>query len=101
MNGQYKRLPYGISNYWQIKRDNHYCVDKTMYLERMEQAGNFLFLIRPRRFGKSVFLSMMELYYDIESKDKYDMLFGDTYVGEHPTPERKIYDLLRLELINS
>lgn len=97
MNGQYKLLPYGISNYWQIKRDNHYCVDKTMYLERMERAGNFLFLIRPRRFGKSVFLSMMELYYDIESKDKYDMLFGDTYVGEHPTPERNSYQVLRLD----
>ena len=97
MNGQYKRLPYGISNYWQIKRDNHYCVDKTMYLERMEQAGNFLFCIRPRRFGKSVFLSMMELYYDMESKDKYDMLFGDTYVGEHPTPERNSYQVLRLD----
>lgn len=97
MNGQYKRLPYGISNYWQIKRDNHYCVDKTMYLERMERAGNFFFLIRPRRFGKSVFLSMMELYYDIESKEKYEMLFGDTYVGEHPTPERNSYQVLRLD----
>ena len=97
MNGQYKRLPYGISNYWQVKRDNHYCVDKTMYLERMERAGNFLFLIRPRRFGKSLFLSMMELYYDVESKDKYDMLFGDTYVGENPTPECNSYQVLRLD----
>ena len=97
MNGLYKRLPYGISNYWQIRRDNHYCVDKTMYLERMEQAGNFLFLIRPRRFGKSLFLSMMELYYDIESKDNYEMLFGDTHVGSHPTPERNSYQVLRLD----
>ena len=55
----YKLLPYGISNYVQIRRDNRYWVDKSMYLERMERAGNFLFLIRPRRFGKSLFLSMM------------------------------------------
>ena len=95
--GQYKLLPYGISNYYQIKRDGLYMVDKTMYLERMERAGNFLFLIRPRRFGKSLFLSMMESYYDIEAKDKFDLLFGDTYVGSHTTPERNEYQVLRLD----
>ena len=57
---KYKLLPYGISNYVQVKREGLYMVDKTMYLERMERAGNFLFLTRPRRFGKSMFLSMME-----------------------------------------
>ena len=57
-----KLPPYGISNYRQIKRDGLYMVDKTMYLEKMELAGNFLFLIRPRRFGKSVFLSMLESF---------------------------------------
>ncbi|MDY4551719.1 MAG: AAA family ATPase [Parabacteroides sp.] len=93
----YKLLPYGISNYVQIRRDNRYWVDKTMYLERMERAGNFLFLIRPRRFGKSLFLSMMESYYDMASKDDFDWLFGDTYVGSHPTPERNSYQVLRLD----
>ena len=95
--GQYKLLPYGISNYNQIRRDGLYMVDKTMYLERMERAGNFLFLIRPRRFGKSMFLSMMESYYDIEAKDNFDLLFGDTYVGSHPTAERNEYQVLRLD----
>ena len=56
---KYKLLPYGISNYAQIKREGKYMVDKTKYLELMERAGNFLFFIRPRRFGKSLFLSMM------------------------------------------
>ena len=93
----YKLLPYGISNYVQIRRDNRYWVDKSMYLERMERAGNFLFLIRPRRFGKSLFLSMMESYYDMASKDDFDWLFGDTYVGSHPTPERNSYQVLRLD----
>ena len=95
--GQYKLLPYGISDYVQVKREGKYMVDKTMYLERMERTGNFLFLIRPRRFGKSLFLSMMESYYDIEAKDKFDLLFGDTYVGSHPTPERNEYQVLRLD----
>ena len=92
-----KLPPYGISNYRQIKRDGLYMVDKTMYLEKMELAGNFLFLIRPRRFGKSVFLSMLESYYDIETKDDFDMLFGDTYVGEHPTEIRNQFQVLRID----
>ena len=94
---KYKLLPYGISDYAQVKRESKYMVDKTMYLERMERAGNFLFLIRPRRFGKSLFLSMMESYYDIEAKDNFDLLFGDTYVGSHPTAERNEYQVLRLD----
>ena len=93
----YKLLPYGISNYVQVRREGLLMVDKTMYLERMERAGNFLFLIRPRRFGKSLFLSMMESYYDIEAKDDFDALFGDTYVGSHPTPERNAYQVLSLD----
>ena len=93
----YKLLPYGISNYVQVRREGWFLVDRTMYLERMERAGNFLFLIRPRRFGKSLFLSMMESYYDIEAKDDFDALFGDTYVGSHPTPERNAYQVLSLD----
>ena len=97
MSGRYKLLPYGISNYAQIQREGKYWVDKTPYLERMERMGNFLFLIRPRRFGKSVFLSMMESYYDIEAKDEFDRLFGETYVGKHPTELRNQFQVLRLD----
>ena len=95
--GRYKLLPYGISDYAQVKREGLFMVDKTMYLERMEKTGHFLFLIRPRRFGKSLFLSMMESYYDIEAKDNFELLFGDTYVGSHPTPERNEYQVLRFD----
>ena len=95
--GNYKLLPYGISDYAQVKREGLFMVDKTKYLERMERAGNFLFLIRPRRFGKSMFLSMMESYYDIEAKDSFDLLFGDTYIGSNPTAERNEYQVLRLD----
>ena len=94
---KYKLLPYGISNYAQIKREGLFMVDKTKYLALIEKAGHFLFLIRPRRFGKSLFLSMMESYYDIEAKDSFDHLFGDTYAGSHPTPEHNEYQVLRLD----
>ena len=67
MNG-YKLIPYGISDFAQLRRENKYYTDKTMYLPRMEMAGNFLFLIRPRRFGKSLFMSMMQCYYDITAR---------------------------------
>ena len=62
MDKKVKELPYGISSFEEIRNNDMYCVDKTMYLPRLERAGHFLFLIRPRRFGKSVFLSMMRAY---------------------------------------
>ena len=96
-NRAYKRLPYGVSDYPQIKRENLYLVDKTSYLQRMEDAGHFLFLIRPRRFGKSMFLSMMEAYYDIEQKAEFGTLFGDTYVGTYPTGLQNEFQVLRLD----
>lgn len=61
-----KGIPYGISDFNRMRNDNFYFVDKTMYLPLIEKMPSYLFLIRPRRFGKSVFLSMMRTYYDIE-----------------------------------
>ena len=60
-----KGIPYGISDFNRMRNDNFYFVDKTRYLPLIEQMPSYLFLIRPRRFGKSVFLSMMRTYYDI------------------------------------
>ena len=71
MSNDFKRIPYGISDFKQVRQENKYLVDKTMYFERMERAGNFLFLVRPRRFGKSLFLNMLEAYYDINEKDNF------------------------------
>ncbi len=67
----YKRLPYGVADYTWIKSQNRYCADKTMFIPKMEEAGDFLYLIRPRRFGKSVFLTMLQAYYDIEKKNSF------------------------------
>ena len=68
----YKRIPYGISSYKRIRQENRYYVDKTAYIPELEEAGDFLFLIRPRRFGKSSLLTVLESYYDIARKDELD-----------------------------
>ncbi len=90
-------IPYGIANFAQVRREDKYYSDKTMYLEKMENTGNFLFLVRPRRFGKSVFLTMMQAYYDINRDKEFDSLFAGLYVHGHPTPERARYQVLYLD----
>lgn len=97
MSNDFKRIPYGISDFKQVRKENKYLVDKTMYFERMERAGNFLFLVRPRRFGKSLFLNMLEAYYDINEKDNFQELFKGMYVAEHPTENRSLYQVLHLD----
>ena len=94
MSTNFKRIPYGISDFKQVRRENLYLVDKTMFFERMENAGNFFLLVRPRRFGKSLFLDMLETYYDINEKDNFQELFKGLYVAEHPTPEQGEFQVL-------
>lgn len=91
---QVKGIPYGISDFNRIRNGNFYFVDKTMYLPLIEKMPSYLFLIRPRRFGKSVFLSMMRTYYDISRQDDFDAYFGDLWIGTHPTGERNKYQVL-------
>lgn len=86
-----KRIPYGIADYRRMKRDNMYYVDKTRFIPLIEAAPYYLFLIRPRRFGKSLWLSVLQHYYDINAQDEFPLLFGDTWIGSHPTPERNSY----------
>lgn len=91
---EYKRLPYGIPDYTWIKSQNRYCTDKTMYIPKMEEAGDFLYLIRPRRFGKSVFLTMLQAYYDIEKKESFHETFKDTWIEKNPTDGLGKYQVL-------
>ena len=97
MGTDYKLIPYGISNFKQVRSENKYLVDKTMYFEKMEQAGNFLFLVRPRRFGKSLFLNMLEAYYDVNEKYGFEELFRGLYVADHPTENRNKYQVMHLD----
>lgn len=80
-----KAVPYGRSNFNDIVDQGFYYVDKTMYLPIMEEKASYIFMIRPRRFGKSLFVSMMQSYYDRNQQDKYESRFGDLWIGKHPT----------------
>ena len=92
-----KEVPYGVSDFMTVRRDNLYYVDKTMYLPTLEKESRNLFFIRPRRFGKSIFISMLHAYYDIRQKDNFDTLFGSLWVGKHPTPLHNRFQVLHLD----
>lgn len=92
-----RQLPYGISDFQSLRLQDRYCIDKTSYIEKLEWKGNFLFLIRPRRFGKSLFLSMLMSYYDIRSADRFDTLFDGMWIHSHPTALKNKYQILYLD----
>ena len=91
-----KRIPYGMQNFEDVMERDCYYVDKTPFIEKIEESNMYFFFFRPRRFGKSLTLSMLENYYDINKKDKFESLFGKLYIGENPTPERNSYLILHL-----
>ena len=91
-----KRIPYGMMNFVAVREDNCYYVDKTMFIEKVEKANKYFFFIRPRRFGKSLTMSMLHHYYDINAADKFERLYGDLYIGKHPTPNHNKYLILYL-----
>ena len=97
MKQNVKRLPYGINDFEAVIEQNQYYVDKTMYLPLLENQPSNIFFIRPRRFGKSIFLSMLHAYYDCSKKEKFQALFGDLWVGKHPTPLQGKYLILHLD----
>jgi len=88
-------IPYGISDYERIVEKNYYYVDKTPYLHSLEKTGEYLFLIRPRRFGKSLFLSLLQTYYDIIKADRFDLFFKGTALHQNPTNEKNSYLILK------
>ena len=91
-----KLLPYGMMNFEDIRLDNYYYVDKTSYIPLIERSNRYFFFIRPRRFGKSLTLNMLQHYYDVRTRDKFDTLFGDLYIGKYPTRDRNSYLVLYL-----
>ena len=88
------KIPYGISNFERIRMNNFLYVDKTHFIEKIEEI-DYLIHLRPRRFGKSLFISMLENYYDVASADKFDELFKGLYIHDHPTENRNNYYILR------
>lgn len=92
-----KRIPYGMANFASIRERDCYFVDKTHLIPEFEKANAFFFFIRPRRFGKSLTLSMLKHYYDINRADRFEKLFGGLYIGENPTEERNSYLIIELD----
>ena len=92
-----KQIPYGVADFVSVRERNLYYVDKTMYLKELEAQPDSIFFIRPRRFGKSLFISMMRAYYDKSMAGEFDKLFGDLWVGQHPTPLKNRYQVLYLD----
>ena len=91
-----KRIPYGMQNFEEVIKRDCYYVDKTPFIEYIEESNMYFFYIRPRRFGKTLTISMLEHYYDINLKDKFEELFGKLYIGQNPTPEHNSYLVLYL-----
>lgn len=92
-----KQLPLGIADFARISRERYYYADKTMFIPRLEMASSYLFLVRPRRFGKSLLLSMLKCYYDVNLKNRFDEYFGQLWIGTHPTALRNRYAVLHLD----
>ncbi|MDR2728695.1 MAG: AAA family ATPase, partial [Chitinispirillales bacterium] len=93
-----KKIPYGQSNFADMIESGYAYVDKTRYIELLENENNrYQFFIRPRRFGKSLFLSILENYYDINRKEKFESLFGEFYIGKNPTPEQGKYAVIQFD----
>ena len=91
---QVKKIPYGVARFEDVRNENLYYADKTPYLPLLEDTGNYLFLIRPRRFGKSLFVSMLQAYYDIAKTDRFDRLFDGLWIHQHPTPLKNAFQVI-------
>ena len=97
MKQQVKQVPYGVSDFATVMSQNLYYVDKTMFLPELEKQPRNLFFVRPRRFGKSLFLSMLYSYYDCNQNENFEKLFGNLWIGQHPTSLQGIYQVLFLD----
>ena len=92
------KIPYGLSDYQKIKQEQYVYVDKTRFIEILENLNtSYPVFLRPRRFGKTLLVSTLQYYYDKNCADKFDTLFGDTYIGTHKTALANNYYVLRFD----
>lgn len=91
-----KKIPYGVSDYERLIDQEYYYVDKTMYIEKLENlAAPYIMFLRPRKFGKTLFTSTLSNYYDIKTQEKFENLYGNTYIGRNPTKLKNSYHILK------
>ena len=91
-----RQVPYAVMNYRELVKENYFFVDHTRYLLELEKYKTPVFL-RPKRFGKSLWVSLLEHYYDVRFKDEFEMLFGKTDVGRNPTPLKNSFLVFSLD----
>ncbi len=92
-----KKIPYGISDFKLLRNEDYYFIDKTDYIPKIEAYGRFLMFLRPRRFGKSLLIAILEAYYDVHFKNEFEEIFKDTYIIKNKTPEMSSYLVLRFD----
>ena len=96
MDTETRPILYGVADYAEIRKSKAWFVDRTAKIRDLEATRYALFL-RPRRFGKSLLVSILEAYYDVRYADRFDELFGGTDIGANPTEERNRYLILRFD----
>ena len=97
-NDNMKYIPRGIGDFFSLKNENYYYVDKTNYIEVLEETRlKYIFFLRPRRFGKTLLISTLANYYDVNKKDTFDKVFNETYIKNNPTPLKNSYYILRFD----
>ena len=91
------QIPYGVKDFKRIRLEDFYYVDKTAFIRKLEDRANFLFFVRPRRFGKSLLCETLRCYYDVAEKGNFDRLFGGLDIGKDPTANASRYFVLSLD----
>ena len=89
------KFPYGVSNIEKVITENYVFIDKTPFIELLENNESFASFLRPRRIGKSFFISILEYYYDLRQKHKFEKIFSKTYIGQNPTPLASSFRVLK------
>ena len=89
------KLPYGISDFEQVRSEGYIYIDRTHFIPIVEETGKQLLFLRPRRFGKSLWLSMLANYYDVARSDRFEQLFGTLTIGKNPTALHNRYLIMR------
>lgn len=89
------KFPYGIGDFEKIITEDYFYIDRTDRIRLIEKLGETLLFLRPRRFGKSLLLSILENYYDVTKADRFEELFGHLAIGQQPTPSHNQYIILR------
>ncbi len=91
-----RKLSTGISNYEKIMKENLIYVDKTKFIEKIEDTvDSAIMFLRLRKFGKTLFTSTLENYYDKDKKDEFEVLFSTTYIGKNPTTRKNSYHIMK------